>query len=114
MKEWTDWFKCEELLDIDEESYVKMELFRIVENNMVMVEFLAKLSNLLNIIEAREVFEYFKPDNKDEKIKITTKIDTLERVIRLINEMIPTEQKERFNDARRTNARKSERRAGSF
>lgn len=109
MKEWTDWVKCAEFLDIDEGVYVKMDLCRQVENHMVLVEFLAKLSNLINILAARDVFEYFRPENTDEKLKITTKIESLDRVVRLIEELIPTDQKERFTDVRRSIARNSER-----
>lgn len=114
MKEWTEWFKCKELLDVDEYSFVKLDLFRMVDGNPIFIEFMAKLSNIINLMEAREVFEYFNPSNKDEKIKITTKIETIEEILSLIDDLIPTEQKERFNDARRTYARKSERRSGTF
>ena len=114
MKEWTEWFKCKELLDVDEYSFVKLDLFRLVEGNPMFIEFLAKFSNIINLMEAREVFEYFSPNNKDEKIEITTRIETIEKVLSLIDDLIPTDQKERFNDARRTYAGKSERRSRTF
>lgn len=106
---WADWFKCEELLDIDESATNKLELFRMVDNHFILVEFLAKLSSLLSILTAQAAFHHLKPENPETKDQVISKVETLRAVIRLLEELIPTDHKERFNDARRTIARASER-----